>query len=101
MLKEFLDTGNAYAATKVPTISGPANLAEYINEIVSRLLPIVGAVALAFVIYGGVQFIMSGGDAEKVTKARKTLTWSIAGVILIVLSYFIVVSLNSIINNKL
>jgi TRAP-type C4-dicarboxylate transport system permease small subunit len=91
---------NAYAA-QIQPISGPTSIPEYIGELIGRALPLIGAAALAFVIYGGVQLVMSGGDPEKVTKAKKTLTWAIAGVLLIAFSYFVVVSLNSLINNNL
>uniref|UniRef100_A0A7C4TLA5 Uncharacterized protein n=1 Tax=candidate division WWE3 bacterium TaxID=2053526 RepID=A0A7C4TLA5_UNCKA len=91
----------AEAAAKVPTINPTGNLMDFMYTLLGRFLLLVGAAAIAFVIYGGVQFVMSGGDPEKVTKARRTLTWAVLGTILIVLSYFIVVTLDSIINQKL
>lgn len=66
-----------------------------INELISSaltsyIIPLAGVLAVGFVIYGGVLYIMSSGDPEKTAKAKKTLLWAIAGVILIVLSTLIV-----------
>lgn len=68
-----------------------------LNIISNIILPLIGAIAVGMVIYGGVLFITSSGDPEKVTKARKTLMWAIIGIIIVVLSYAIVVSLSKLI----
>lgn len=68
-----------------------------LNIISNIILPLIGAIAVGVVIYGGVLFITSSGDPEKVTKARKTLMWAIIGIIIVVLSYAIVVSLSKLI----
>lgn len=61
-----------------------------ISNVVSVMLFIVGALAVIFIIVSGIQFITSGGDTAKATKARQTLTYSIVGLIVAVLAYAIV-----------
>lgn len=61
-----------------------------IASIIFWLLTFAGIVALIFVIFGGFKFLTSGGEKEKVEGARKTLTWSIVGLILILSSFMIV-----------
>lgn len=61
-----------------------------IGNVVSVMLFIVGALAVIFIIVSGIQFITSGGDTTKATKARQTLTYSIVGLIVAVLAYAIV-----------
>lgn len=46
--------------------------------------------AIIFLLLGGIQWIMSGGDKEKIQKARGRLTYSIVGLIIVLLSFFIV-----------
>jgi hypothetical protein len=46
--------------------------------------------ALAFVIYAGIQWAVSGGDKQKIQSARNRLMYAIIGLIIIVLSFFIV-----------
>lgn len=46
--------------------------------------------ALIFVLLGGIQWIQSGGDKNKVQAARQKLTWAIGGLIVALVSFFIV-----------
>lgn len=76
-----------------------STVGELVVRVITYVLPIVGAIALAMIIYGGVLLITSSGDPEKLTKAKQTLLWAIIGIIIVVLSYAIVVSLSQIVNN--
>lgn len=58
--------------------------------IIQFLLLIVGLVAIAFIIYGGFQFITSRGDEEQATAGKRTLTNAIIGLVIVILSYIIV-----------
>lgn len=61
------------------------------NVLVKYGLPIVGAIAVGFVVWGGVQIILSSGEPEKLAKAKKTLLYSVIGIIIVVFAYYIVV----------
>ncbi len=54
------------------------------------LLGITGSLALLFFIYGGVLFLISGGNKERIEKAKKTLVNSVIGIVLVFASYMIV-----------
>ncbi len=55
-----------------------------------ELLFIVGIVlSIVLVIFSGIQWILSGGDKEKIQSARNRLVYSIIGLIIIVASFFI------------
>lgn len=60
------------------------------SNIITFALIASGIVALIFIIYSGFKLVTSGGDQKKVEGARKTLTWAIIGLVLILLSFFIV-----------
>ena len=52
---------------------------------------VVGAVvALIFMIMGGIRWITSGGDAEQIAKARNTIVFSVVGLVVILISIFVV-----------
>jgi type IV secretory pathway VirB2 component (pilin) len=68
-----------------------------LDIIMTVIFPLIGAIALIFVIYGGIMIIMSQGDPEKLTKAKRTLLWAVIGIIIVVLSYGIVVTLSKLI----
>lgn len=61
-----------------------------VTNIIVWALWFVGAIALVFVVYGGILYITSGGDSEKTTKARNTLLYSILGIIIVVAAIFII-----------
>ena len=46
--------------------------------------------ALIFLIWGGIQWTMSGGDKEGIQKARLKLTYAIIGLVVTTLAFFIV-----------
>lgn len=48
-----------------------------------------GIAALVFIIFSGIKFITSSGDQKQVEGARKILTYAIAGLVLILLSFAI------------
>ncbi len=60
-----------------------------IARIIQAMLGVVGAVTLLVFIYGGFKMIFSGGNEEKITKARSTLMWAVIGLAVILSSYAI------------
>jgi len=81
-------------AVAIPTIGintgWNADPKSVVERVITYALFFIGAIALVFVIYGGVLYITSGGDSEKTTKARNTLMYAVLGIIVVVISYAIV-----------
>ncbi|MCL2085348.1 pilin [Candidatus Saccharibacteria bacterium] len=69
--------------------SGPG-LVEILGNITNVIFFIVGFLAVAILIYGGVQYIISEGNASKVERAKSTIQWSIVGLIVCIASWAIV-----------
>lgn len=70
-------------------VSG-GNLAGILSWVIN-FLTLVGIVAaLIFLIWGGVKWITSGGDKEKLQSARRTVLFSIIGLVVILLSVIII-----------
>ena len=59
------------------------------GNIISGFLALIGLVLLILVIYGGITWMLAGGDAAKVTKAKDYITNAIIGIIIIGLAYAI------------
>ena len=57
---------------------------------VTTLFVFAIVLTLFFLILGGISFITSGGDKQKVVSARLRLTYAVVGLIIIFLSFFIV-----------
>lgn len=60
---------------------------EIFNNLINNVYIFAGAVALIIILYSGIKYITSGGDPVKVASARKTLTFAIIGLVLIVLAF--------------
>jgi len=61
-----------------------------IGKIIKAALGIVGSLALLMFIYGGLLWMTSAGNQEKVDQGRKIIVWATAGLAVIFLSYAIV-----------
>ena len=60
------------------------------GRITNVILLIVGIVSVIMLIYGGLRYILSGGDSKKVTDAKNTILYAIIGLIISLLAYAIV-----------
>lgn len=69
---------------------GAELLSPIIQWVVAGLLVLVTLAALFFLIWGGISWIMSGGEEEKIAEARSKIVYAILGLIIAFLSFFIV-----------
>ena len=60
------------------------------TRIVNIILYVVGIVSVIMLIYGGLRYVLSGGDSKKVTDAKNTILYAIIGLIVAILAYAIV-----------
>ena len=58
-----------------------------VQNVINALVVIAGIVAVFMIIWAGYKYVMSEGDAEKISSARKTLIYAIVGLIFIFLSF--------------
>jgi len=57
---------------------------------INIVIGVIGSIVLLFFIYGGVLFVISAGNQETVTKAKRVITGSIIGLLIVFLSYTII-----------
>jgi len=81
-------------------IAGSSTAAEFIAKVITILLYFAGIVAVIFAIYGGYQYMVSGGNEESATKGRNTLINAIIGLVIVILSYAIITAVTSFILTK-
>ena len=71
----------------------PADLfgdAGVFKQVTNTILYIVGIIAVIMLIIGGIRYVISGGDAKKVTDAKNTVLYAIIGLIIAFLAFAIV-----------
>ena len=60
------------------------------KNVINWALILAGTAAIFFIIFSGIKFITSGGDPKQVEGARKTATWAIIGLLIILFSFAII-----------
>lgn len=66
------------------------------------IMVIIGiVVCLVVIVWSGLQWASSGGDKNKITQARSRLVWAIIGLLVIMISFFIVSVVGAIFGVKL
>lgn len=73
-------------------IQGPSKLAlgDAVTTMINYFLGILGLIAVGFLIYSGVLMVTAGGNDEQVKKAKGIITYSVIGIVIILLSWSIV-----------
>lgn len=90
-----------YAFEINPTNFAPAifsNLGSILNLIIPLLLAGAGLLFMVMFIFAGFQYISGGGNAEKLKKATDNLKNSAFGLVIIIISYFLVKLISSVLN---
>ncbi len=63
---------------------------DVLGRAVKTFLGVIGAIALLIFIYGGVTYMIAGGEESRVTKARDILKYATIGLVAIILAYVLV-----------
>ncbi len=61
-----------------------------IGRLIAAVLSIVGSLALLMFLYGGLIWITSMGESDKVMKGKKILIWATLGLVIVASAYVIV-----------
>ncbi len=63
------------------------NITTTFGNIISLLLALVGTIFLALIIYGGITWMMAGGQAQKIERAGDIIRQALIGLIIVVAAY--------------
>ncbi len=69
---------------------GGQDVNQIIQTVVNVLFFILGALAVIMIIWSGIRYVTSAGNATAVTSAKNTLIYSVVGLIVAMLAYAIV-----------
>jgi len=79
-----------FSKSTVNPVAKFGNFGSLLNQILPTIMIVASLVCLALLLMGAYTYVSSSGEQEKLQKARKTITYSIFGLILILLSYLLV-----------
>ena len=89
--------GEGAEATTI-TVAKTTSLGANVTQLINYVLGFLGLVAVAMLIYAGVMMVISAGNEEGVTKAKKLIIYAVIGIVIILLSYSIVTFVTSALN---
>ena len=61
-----------------------------IPKAINLMLFVVGVLAIFMMIYGGIRYVLSGGDNTRVKDAKNTILYAIVGLVVAILGYAVV-----------
>lgn len=76
--------GEAKGGSQADSLFGTNGI--FIN-VTNTLLFIIGAIAVIMLIYGGIRYTASGGNADAVKNAKNTILYAIVGIVVAVLAF--------------
>lgn len=74
-------------ASNSPGIAIDAPLLEIVQKFIVLAFIVAGFLSAVFIFYGGISFILSGGNDEKIKKAVNTIRYAIIGLVITILSF--------------
>lgn len=99
----LVSAGSALPAiSRAVTLTNPLGTTDIrvlAGTIIKAVLGLAGVAALLMFVWGGTQWIISGGDPKKVEKGRETLKWAIFGLVFIFVAYTLLYTLLSVLGS--
>ena len=75
-LKPFIDKGGA----------GAGGISLFLNNLISLIYILASIIFVFMIVWGALEWLTSGGDKEKVSKAQQKLTNAVVGMLVVVIS---------------
>ncbi len=108
----FISAGLSYLYLAASAFAQPINIQppagsaenikiENIPQFIVSILFVIGIIiAIAFLIYGGIKWILSGGDKSAVESARNHIVAAIVGLVIVIAAFFILSAVIQIITGR-
>lgn len=75
--------------------AGNITIAQLLTKVITWVLSFAAAIAVLFLIFGGLQYVTSAGNKDRIEKAKQTILYAVIGLIVIALSFVIVTFINT------
>ena len=66
---------------------GVSNIENFIRNIIQVVAGLAGLIATGFFVIGGLTYITSSGNPEQLDRAKRTITWSAVGLVVVIAAY--------------
>lgn len=75
------------SAELINPLGAGITIESFIGRLIKAILGLSGSVALLMFVWGGFQYLWSGGDPKKVEKGKETLINAVKGIVIIFFAY--------------
>ncbi len=90
-MNDLIKTLAVTGAADIQTVGdGNSDLVSVITTILNVIVGLLGIICVVVIIFGGVQYMTSTGDAGKVKKGKDTILYGIVGLVICALAAVIV-----------
>lgn len=72
------------------TCIGPNQIILLIHNVIQAALALVGAVAIIYIVWAGIRYMMAAGEEAAMNVAKKSIQWSVIGLLVVILSNMLV-----------
>lgn len=76
-------------ATQEAGLKDDQKIAPVIQRAINWLLGLIGVIAVVAIIYAGVRLITGRGEESQMEKAKATLLWAVAGLLIVIFAWVI------------
>lgn len=83
-------SANSYAECSIPEDDADQDLMSRVKVIINVVIGVLGIVAVAMIIIGGIMYTTSQGQPDKVKQAKDIIMYSVIGLIVALLAFAIV-----------
>ena len=83
---------------KVEKTAMDFQLGDFVSAAIQAVIVIAGLLTFAFLVWGGVEWLTSGGDKEKYEAARGRITAAVIGLVIVVAAWAIMNVIGSFLN---
>jgi hypothetical protein len=73
-----------------PLSEGKTDIPTLLGTVINSVMGVIGSLALVMFIYGGITWMLSTGNQERVTKGKNILIWAAVGLVIIFSAYALV-----------
>ncbi len=73
-----------------------SDLSKYFGNILQAMIPMIGLISFIMVLVGGFKILTSGGDPKGMAGGKQTITMAVAGIVLAILSWLVLVIIKNV-----
>jgi len=89
LIERAVAAGDNWNIFKITTPSDSTDVPALVDQVISIILMIAGALAVIYLIYSGILYITAAGNPDAAKKGQQGIINAVIGIVIIILAYVI------------